>query len=783
VDSRKATQDAPAPFATVWRNKYGDRINAARPMTLQELERVIRKVKPAAEKERLPLANLARFGDRWEMKPDKKTGEMKPSSLRWDENVLQVHGIEGDYDTLMIRDGKAITPVSLETAADYLRGLGLAGLLYTSSSHVPELPRWRVMVPLRTPLEGDAEQLRQQRWHWCGVLNGILGGVLSAESFVLSQSYFFGPVTGAHPPQIVRIDGLCLDEWAIAQESAPLPVGPAGKPKDGGAGAADYDVTTDADLLRVIGCDAELAAHLSLSGHAAMLSFTARKAMRGASADDITAVMFEAMGPKPPPMASNGRDRREIARELARSAVLKYGESRAKPANGQTDTGNGPVPLTGLAANDGYVADIELRAPPGLENLKLQDLNEFCQPSKESWAIRDILPAGAMGVTFGAPKGGKTFSTCDMLMHAAHGMEWHGHKVPRPLRVVFLAGEGRNGLKRRLHAWQQHHDTAQMTDGCFKILPAALSMPEHVDWLIELLRPVKPDVVVTDTLNAFFGTGDESSTKDMTVFVAAQRKLMQALNCATDIIHHTPLSDTTRGRGSGVLAGAADVIITCSKKDLSGSIVHFQVLPSRDVDPWEKPLALKLQKVETDWLDEDGQPQTTCIVERASDEEVSAAASAKPGKEGKEKWNPHLLDAILEVLRKQNKYGYGWSTTLLRAELGAVLPGPTDNARRATLDRYLKRLAEQGKATVRDGPKNIKLWEAAEPGASDSASTDGEAFRWANTLPQSCRQMAKTVHRCPSVYPNTGSAAQMLFSPSVQLSGRISLSARNCSIF
>jgi hypothetical protein len=45
---------------------------------------------------------------------------------------------------------------------------------------------------------------------------------------------------------------------------------------------------------------------------------------------------------------------------------------------------------------------------------------------------------------------------------------------------------------------------------------------------------------------------------------------------------HTPLLDATRRRGSGVLAGAADVIATCTKPDRAGNIVGFSVLLSRD---------------------------------------------------------------------------------------------------------------------------------------------------------------------------------------------------------
>jgi hypothetical protein len=193
-----------APFVTIFANKSGSKINAAREMNFAELERVIRTAPAAAEKDKLALLKAARFG---EMRTDK-------GSLRHDANVLEVFGIEGDYD------GERI-PMS--QAAEALSNAGIAALLYTSASHTDELPRWRVLVALSAPLEGTPDELRQQRRHWTGVLNAILGDVLNSESFSLSQSYYFGRIQGRPDPDITRLSGTCLDQM----EEPPAPVFPA----------------------------------------------------------------------------------------------------------------------------------------------------------------------------------------------------------------------------------------------------------------------------------------------------------------------------------------------------------------------------------------------------------------------------------------------------------------------------------------------------------------------------------------------------------------------------
>ena len=80
---------APAlPLVTVFSDKTGARITAARPMDFAEIERVIRAVPPVTEKDALALLKMARFGDKRSAK----------NALRHDDNVLEVTGIIAEYD-------------------------------------------------------------------------------------------------------------------------------------------------------------------------------------------------------------------------------------------------------------------------------------------------------------------------------------------------------------------------------------------------------------------------------------------------------------------------------------------------------------------------------------------------------------------------------------------------------------------------------------------------------------------------------------------------------------
>ena len=101
--------------------------------TTDELVEHLRNAGPYLEKNKCPLVKLATFGEI----------RSEHASLRHDANVIEVHGIEGDYD-----GGE----VSLSDAQVMLFENSVQAILYTSASHRREKPRWRVLCLLSRPI-------------------------------------------------------------------------------------------------------------------------------------------------------------------------------------------------------------------------------------------------------------------------------------------------------------------------------------------------------------------------------------------------------------------------------------------------------------------------------------------------------------------------------------------------------------------------------------------------------------------------------------------------------
>lgn len=151
----------------------------------QELASLIRDAR-GPSKQDLGLLKLARFGEKRSTK----------GSLRHDANLLCITGIEADYD------GEKIP---FAEASERLLKAGIRSLIYTSPSHTEDAPRWRVLCPTSSELDPG------QRTELLGRLNGVLGGVVSTESWTLSQSYYFGSVRSNPSHQVELVDGWHID--------------------------------------------------------------------------------------------------------------------------------------------------------------------------------------------------------------------------------------------------------------------------------------------------------------------------------------------------------------------------------------------------------------------------------------------------------------------------------------------------------------------------------------------------------------------------------------------
>jgi AAA domain len=155
-------------------------------LTLPQLAEQIR-LETGPSKLELPWLKLMVFGNT----------RSPRGCLRTNANAKELTGIEVEHD-----QGE----VTLDTAIAILRTVRLRALAYTSPSYVPaSKEKWRIILPVSTNLPLEMRALLVAR------VNGLFGGKLAPESFVLSQAYLYGRVNDNPAHRVEVIDGDFID--------------------------------------------------------------------------------------------------------------------------------------------------------------------------------------------------------------------------------------------------------------------------------------------------------------------------------------------------------------------------------------------------------------------------------------------------------------------------------------------------------------------------------------------------------------------------------------------
>lgn len=180
--------------------------------------------------------------------------------------------------------------------------------------------------------------------------------------------------------------------------------------------------------------------------------------------------------------------------------------------------------------------------------------------------------ARGLNVVFGASGAFKSFYVLDAALRTA-----------RSLPVAYVAAEGAGGLYGRVSAWCDYYKSSP---GNLHFICEEVNLrdPEAVARLGSALAPIKPKLIVIDTLARCMIGGDENSAKDVGMAVHGCSTLQRKFSAALCAIHHTNRAD--RGeRGSGALRGAADVMIEVTSS--GDGLIRAFCSKTKDSEPWE----------------------------------------------------------------------------------------------------------------------------------------------------------------------------------------------------
>lgn len=555
----------------------------------RELIEHITHAGPYAAKSLCPWIKLARFGE----------VRSRKGALRHDGNMLEITGVEGDYD------GEEIAP---ELAASRLERAGLRAIVYTSPSHTEERPRWRVLAPL-SKAHSPAERTRL-----LARVNGALGGILTGESFTLSQSFYYGRVEGQGTYRVLCTyddpeEGTCVDE---ADQLDAIAVG-----------RPHRAVAADGTASHCIAAEVERLGRRLRTGDARrdlLKRYIGDKSNRGLTADEVRTLVDDVASRFFDP--ADPLDWSNVNTLITDICDADAGE------RAQVQATVGPF-IERLKE-----APQEEAAPAGLPILNIAQLEEAS--ANVTWAVKHIIPADSVGVMFGASGTFKSFVALDYALHCLHGLAWLGKKTKKG-PVLFIAAEGGAGVWRRVKAWhlQRGLDWRGIE---FYVLPMAVMLNTQCTRVVAAAQElgITPASVIVDTMSQTFD-GEENSANEVAAYFRELGNGFRALwRCMVMVIHHSGHAATERPRGSSAILANVDFMLGVFR-DEKQMLATLTCEKQKDGERFE-PVQFTLSSVQLG-KDEDGEPITSLAAKHVNSAEAlleAQKAEAAAGRGGRE---------------------------------------------------------------------------------------------------------------------------------------------------
>jgi len=223
--------------------------------------------------------------------------------------------------------------------------------------------------------------------------------------------------------------------------------------------------------------------------------------------------------------------------------------------------------------------------------LTVEDL--YCLPEPRP-LVEGLISENSFCVMYGAPGSGKSFCALDIGLSIASGMPWHDKQTQQG-SVLYIAGEGVGGLKRRVKAFHTYHGLSSI--GSFHVLQQAVNFRDEQS-VKRLLRSIDREggnfqAVFVDTVARALPGSDENSATDMGAFVDACDRIRHHTGAAVIGVHHSG-KDVSRGmRGSSALLGAVDTSIEVKN---TGDVICLKNEKQKD-HAEHPPIYLKMKEI------------------------------------------------------------------------------------------------------------------------------------------------------------------------------------------
>ena len=299
-----------------------------------------------------------------------------------------------------------------------------------------------------------------------------------------------------------------------------------------------------------------------------------------------------------------------------------------------------------LADFDDLTSDPEVAAQlkKSEDRFRVKEAKEFVLRQKASWIIKNLIPNANLGVIYGASGSGKSFFAFDLFAAVSRALtlkqlkkavedghelapsQWRGLKT-FGARVCWVAAEGQEDMRKRVQGYCQHHNVQpeNLSMEFIDETPNFLELADVKSVIRQMKKRGQFDIVVIDTLAQVMPGGNENSGEDMGKVLGYCKEITRLTGAMVVLIHHSGKDESRGARGWSGLRAACDFEFEIIRAGVDRVATVTKMKGGAD----GAEFGFRLDTINVG-KDEDGDEETTCVVEFTDSSRASVVVSQDP---------------------------------------------------------------------------------------------------------------------------------------------------------
>jgi len=260
------------------------------------------------------------------------------------------------------------------------------------------------------------------------------------------------------------------------------------------------------------------------------------------------------------------------------------------------------------AAND---AEDASQSENGLKWLNGDDAADNAKPAE--YLINGILETEAHGMLFGASMSFKTFIALHLAFSICTGKSFFKHQVFTIGKVLYICGEGKGGLSRRLRAIKLKFGSFNNN---FFILEDYLSVDDDIkmEKLKKAIKQIKPALIIIDTFSTMATDTDENSNNDVAKALRLIKSVCENSKTSSLTLHHNGKDNSTvTSRGASAFKNNIDYEFNAMRVNTETMLTTLSCIKMKDGETF-KPIVMKAHSISLGFLNQDGTESTSLIL-------------------------------------------------------------------------------------------------------------------------------------------------------------------------